>query len=178
MFMSVTWSRKEKTHWTDPWYSKLTTVVSCSCDHPFQAKIQLFWTVHSHVPYKWLFTGRNEVLAKVIFLHLCVILFTGGGVPDQACPPGTRHTPPDQAGTPPPDQAGTPLPPRPGRYTPRTRYTPPGPGRCTPRDQAGTPPLGPGTPPPRKQQTPEYGQRSAGTHPTGMHSSCHIQFAI
>ena len=27
-----------------------------------------------------LFTGRNEVLAKVIFLHLSVILFTGGGV--------------------------------------------------------------------------------------------------
>ena len=26
-----------------------------------------------------LFTGRNEVLAKVIFLHLSVILFTGGG---------------------------------------------------------------------------------------------------
>ena len=24
-------------------------------------------------------TGRNEVLAKVIFLHLFVILFTGGG---------------------------------------------------------------------------------------------------
>ena len=26
------------------------------------------------------FTGRNEVVAKVIFLHLPVILFTGGGV--------------------------------------------------------------------------------------------------
>ena len=25
-----------------------------------------------------LVTGRNEVLAKVIFLHVCVILFTGG----------------------------------------------------------------------------------------------------
>ena len=32
---------------------------------------------------------------------------------------------------------------------------------------SGTPP-GPGTPP--GLQTPEYGQRSAGTHPTGMHS--------
>ena len=29
-------------------------------------------------------TGRNEVLAKVIFLHLSVILFTGGGAPDIA----------------------------------------------------------------------------------------------
>ena len=26
-----------------------------------------------------LITGRNEVLAKVIFLHVSVILFTGGG---------------------------------------------------------------------------------------------------
>ena len=25
-----------------------------------------------------IFTGRNEVVAKVIFLHLSVILFTGG----------------------------------------------------------------------------------------------------
>ena len=28
--------------------------------------------------YEIIFTGRNEVLAKVIFLHVCVILFTGG----------------------------------------------------------------------------------------------------
>ena len=27
-----------------------------------------------------LITGRNEVLAKVIFLHVSVILLTGGGV--------------------------------------------------------------------------------------------------
>ena len=31
--------------------------------------------------WKLIFTGRKEVLAKVIFLHLSVILFTGGGVP-------------------------------------------------------------------------------------------------
>ena len=44
-------------------------------------------------------TGRNEVVAKVIFLHLSVILFTGGclpqcmlGYPEQT-PPGARHTP-------------------------------------------------------------------------------------
>ena len=43
-------------------------------------------------------TGRNEVVAKVIFLHLFVILFTGGmhaGIPpppDQAPPiPGTHR---------------------------------------------------------------------------------------
>ena len=28
-----------------------------------------------------LVTGLNEVVAKVIFLHLFVILFTGGGLP-------------------------------------------------------------------------------------------------
>ena len=32
-----------------------------------------------HIP-TMLVTGRNEVLAKVIFLHLSVILFTGGGL--------------------------------------------------------------------------------------------------
>ena len=84
-------------------------------------------------------TGRNEVLAKVMFLHVCVILFTGGGVPDQV-PPWDQ--------TPPPDQGGTPLGP-----------DPPKPGR---------------NPPPR-QQTPEYGQRSARTHPTGMHSCYEVK---
>ena len=88
-----------------------------------------------------IFTGRNEVLAKVIFLHLSVIHSVHRGEyltrPD---------TPPPVPGTPPRDQAGTP-PPGPGRYTPPLRW---------------------------KQQTPEYGQRSAGMHPTGMHSS--LQF--
>ena len=31
------------------------------------------------VTYSTFITGRNEVLAKVIFLHLSVILITGGG---------------------------------------------------------------------------------------------------
>ena len=34
------------------------------------------------------------------------------------------------------------------------------------------------TPPHRKQQTPEYGQQSAGTHPTGMHSSLVMLFVF
>ena len=96
-------------------------------------------------------TGRNEVLAKVIFLHLFVILFTGGGVPDQVhrprdqvhpprpgTPPWTRYTPQDQVhppgpGTPPRDQ----VPPL-DQVPPQTRYTPPG---------TRYPP-GPGYPPP------------------------------
>ena len=124
----------------------------------------------------------------------------GRGVPDQAPTPGTRqvHSPWDQAGTPPRDQAGTP----PGArqvHPPRTRQvhpradTPPGTRQVPPtRDQAGTPPqtrqvhppgsrhppwdqAGRHPPPPRTRQVhppPGYGQRSAGTHPTGMHSCC------
>ena len=124
----------------------------------------------------WVFTGRNEVLAKVIFSQACVKNSVHrGGVPDQAPPPGPGRyppppgpgryppgpdTPPDQAGTPlPPDQAGTPpdqtppqtmqVPPGPGRYPHQTRQVPPGPD--TPPDQAGTPPgpdTTPGTRPP------------------------------
>ena len=79
-----------------------------------------------------LITGRNEVLAKVIFLHLSVIhsVNRGGVVPDQTPPPGPG-TPPDH------------------------------------------------TPPPPEQQPPEYGQRSAGTHPTGIHSCIyHMSYAF
>ena len=41
-------------------------------------------------PRSQIITGRNEVVAKVIFLHLSVILFTGGGLPQCMlgyCPP-------------------------------------------------------------------------------------------
>ena len=76
-----------------------------------------------------IFSGRNEVVAKVIFLHLPVIhsVHRGVGVclsafwdttpppgPARPHPPGTRQTPPG------------------------TRQTPPGPGRHPP-DQADTP---------------------------------------
>ena len=94
-----------------------------------------------------IFTGRNEVVAKVMFLQVSVILSTGGGL---------RRTPPDQ-GEPPPD--GEP-PPRDGGTPPRWRppgwRTPPGmenpPGWRTPPD--GEPPRD-GEPPPgsRHQHT-------------------------
>ena len=77
-------------------------------------------------------TGRNEVVAKVIFLHLSVIHSVhrgGGGLPQCML----------------------------GYHPPRSRH-PPGPD---------TPP--PGADPTGKQ-TPAYGLRAAGTHPTGMHS--------
>ena len=106
-----------------------------------------------------IFTGRNEVLAKVIFSQACVILSTGGGyLTRHTYPPRTRQVHPPGPDIPPwtrqvhpPDQAGTP--PRPGRYTPPDQ-TSPRPGRYTPQtrqvhppDQAGTLPLGPDTPP-------------------------------
>ena len=61
-----------------------------------------------------------------------------------------------------------PPPPPPGRHPPLGRHPPP--GRHPPRQApplAGTPPAGtpPGRHPPKG-----YGQSSAGTHPTGMHS--------
>ena len=34
-----------------------------------------FFPYHTNLT---IFTGRNEVVAKVMFLHMCVILFTGG----------------------------------------------------------------------------------------------------
>ena len=61
------------------------------------------------------YVSYYEVGERVMFLQVCVILFTGGGVPDQV-PPRTR-------------------------YTPQTRYTPLGPG--TP-PRPGSPPPGPG----------------------------------
>ena len=126
--------------------------------------------------------------------------------PDQVHPPWTRYPPgqvhPPQAGTLPPDQVHPH-----GRYTPPdqtppwTRQvpsgpgTPPGPGRYTPGpdtppDQVHPPglvhPPRPGRyipwtrqvhPSPLNRQTPEYGQCSAGMHPTGMHSCWLIHYS-
>ena len=92
-------------------------------------------------------TGRNEVAAKVMFLQLCVILFTGGGGslagrtpwagrPPLARRPPSRHNPPPTGRTPwtrrPPWQGDPPSrknPPR--RENPSGKETPP--GRETPR---------------------------------------------
>ena len=128
-------------------------------------------------------TGRNEVVAKVIFLHVSVIhsVHRGEGVCLSACwdttppiwsrpprarqttpPPRSRHHPPDRADHPPPleqtppDQADHPHPPPLEQTPPRTRQTPPHSRHPSPH-------------PPGKQ-TSAYGLRAVGTHPTGMHS--------
>ena len=117
----------------------------------FKLFISLLWCA--------LFSYRPQT--KVIFLHLSVILFTGGKYLGRYTPgPGTppwdqvhslpRNRYPSVPGTPPWDQIhpqpGTP--PRPGIPL-QTRYTPPG------AVHAG-----------------RYGQQAGGTHPTGMHSCC------
>ena len=60
-------------------------------------------------------SGCNEVVAKVMFLLVCVILFRGGGgsasvhagipPPGKEAPPGSRHPPRKEA---PPREGGTP----------------------------------------------------------------------
>ena len=72
-------------------------------------------------------TGRNEVVAKVMFLQVCVCPQGGGCLPQ--CMLGCQTPPPDQADTP-QDQADTP---------PDQADIPPGPGRPPP-DQADPPP--------------------------------------
>ena len=104
---------------------------------------------------------------KVMFLQVCVILFTGGEYLTRYPPgPGT----PPRPGTPP----GT-------RYTTRTRYTPldqvhPPRSGTPPQNQVHPPyqvhppdqvhPPIPGTPPGPGR----YGLHAGGTHPTGMQS--------
>ena len=118
-----------------------------------------------------LFTIRNKV-AKVMFSHLSVILFTGGSASVHAgiCPPRRRH-PPDQAPcweqTPPQDQThppGADPPPR-EQTPPRSRHPPGGdpPGTRHPSPDQALP--GPGTPSPWQTAT-----VADGTYPTGIHS--------
>ena len=75
--------------------------------------------------YNCIVTGRNEVVAKVIFLHLFVILFTEGGFGLNACwdttPPPGADTPLEQT----PPGADTPGADTPsGADTPRSRHPP------------------------------------------------------
>ena len=149
----------------------------CSCPKVFASNIflsisrfNLGETLVMHETH-WFVTVRNEIV-KVMFLHLSVILFTGGGL----CQCMLGYQPPLGAGTPslgagtPSLGAGTPSL---GAGTPWSRHPP---GAGTP-PRAGTP-LGAGTP---KQAPPgpgtpvgaEMATAADGTHPTGMHS-CYI----
>ena len=80
----------------------------------------------------FLVTGRNEVVAKVMFLHVSVILLTGGS-PGRENPPGPGRPPPRPGRPSPPDQAD---PPRTRQAPPQDQADPP----PRPPDQADTPP--------------------------------------
>ena len=87
------------------------------------------------------FTGRNKVVAKVMFLQVSVIhsVHRGGGLPQCMLgyhPPGPgRPTPPQTRQTTPPQTRQTTIP---GADTPWTRQTPPQ-TRQTPPDLADPP---------------------------------------
>ena len=83
------------------------------------------FTVKELIPLFIIITGRNEVVAKVIFLHLSVIHSVHrGGVCLSACwdPPGSRHTPAGSRHPPGPDIPPGPQPPW---TTPQSRLSPP-----------------------------------------------------
>ena len=88
-------------------------------------------SVRNYTP---LITVRNEV-AKVMFLHLSVILSTGGGLPQ--CMLGT-HTPPPRCRPPGPDTSWNQTPPG-TRHPPDQTYPPP---RETAAAADGTHPTG------------------------------------
>ena len=112
----------------------------------------------------YIYRSQRSCDQGYIFTRVCDSVHRGGLRAGRTPPgPGRHPLSPDQAdpprqGEPPPDQADTP---------PRTRQTPRA-GR-TPPDQADTPP---------RKQTPEYGLRAAGTHPTGMHSSFKMELLV
>ena len=106
-----------------------------------------------------IFTSYKEVVAKVMFLQVCVCQQGGGCLPQcmLGCQtPQTRQTPlrpgrPPRPGRCPPDQADPP----PDHADPLDRQTPPGPGRHPP-DQMGGVCLSAcwDARPPRTRQTP------------------------
>ena len=103
-------------------------------------------------------TGRNEVVAKVIFLHLSVILFTGEAgclpqcmlgyhIPWNRHPLGSRHPTPEQT---PPSRSR-----HPSEQTPTQEQTHPLPRSRAPQEQ---------TPP---EQTPPEADTPLSRHPPG-----------
>ena len=100
-----------------------------------------------------IFTGRNEVVAKVMFLQVSVILSTGGESLEN--PPRTRQTPPRDQGEPPPQTKENPPRTKENPPPPGTKETPPGPRRTLPPGTKENPsPPGPRRTPPRDQGDP------------------------
>ena len=111
-----------------------------------------------------------------MFLHMSVILFTGGEVCRIACwdtppPRPEAGTPQTRDSTPPKDQTPQDQTPQTtGRHPQDQRKAPPGP------DPPGLDTT-PSAPPPRPSavHAGRYGQQACGTHPTGI-QSCFLLF--
>ena len=110
-----------------------------------------------------------------IFTSVCQEFCPQGGRVSASVHAGVHHPNPPQ-GADPPDPPGSRHPPwtrHPTRAdTPRTRHPP---DQAPPPSRSRHPLPGEQTPPPDHvhppgKQTAAYGQRAAGTHPTGMHS--------
>ena len=142
---------------------RLISLESC-CEKADQAMINAAQD-EIEVNVRILLPPANEVWGKVIFLHLSVILFTGGvclsacwdttprtmhppgpctprdhAPPQDHAPPGTMHFPRDHAPLPKWDHAHTPqdhaLPPRDHSPPPPRTMHPPSLGPCTPLAQS------------------------------------------
>ena len=118
---------------------RLISLESC-CEMADQAMINAAQD-EIEVNVRILLPPANEVWGKVIFLHLSVILFTRGGLPQcmlgyhprENAPPRTMHPPGPwtSPGTMHPSPSGTMhTPPQDHAHTPRTMHSPQGP--CTP----------------------------------------------
>ena len=135
----------------------------------------------------WFITAGTKLGQGNIFTDVC--LSTGGVClstcwdkhPPRADTPPPRPDPfrahtPDQ--TPPEQTPPNQNPPLPD--TPRDQNPPPPDqtplGADTPLDQTPPEQTHPPDQTPPGKQTPAYGQRAAGTHPTGMHSCSHLLF--
>ena len=129
------------------------------------------WTSNQNVQ-KWSLPPANEVWGKVMFLHLCVILFMGGA--------GSAHPPPigRLGGGQTPSQEELPRQTTPQMQSPCPRQTPwmqSPPGRPPDADPSRQTPLD--ADPPRCWHThspPPLHQQAGSTHPTGMHSSLFV----
>ena len=122
------------------------------------AMYDFYVAIYCDIVHRFIFTGRNEVVAKVMFLQVSVCP-QGGGVCLSAC---WDANPPPRPGRPPRDQADPPgtrqTPHQDQADPPGTRRIPPGTRQAPPQDQAD--PLGTRqTPPGSRLQYTVYNER-------------------